>query len=100
MLRRKPEQEVSMDEEFEQRIRERAFYLWIEEGQPEGRADHHWGLARELISIEDGQMNTTRPVKDEVAGEPVEPLEALENAGEFPTMTDQGEMQIPSRHKD
>jgi hypothetical protein len=86
-----------MDEDLEQRIRERAFLLWIEEGQPEGRALDHWGLARELVAIEDGQMATTRPVKDELPGEPVEPIEALENAGEFPTMTDQGEMQIPRR---
>lgn len=88
-----------MDEEFEQRIRERAFLLWLEEGQPEGRAIDHWDLARELIAIEDGQMATTRPVKDELPGEPVEPLEALENTGEFPTMTDQGEMQIPRRRR-
>ncbi len=86
-----------MDEELEQRIRERAFLLWIDEGQPEHRAIDHWDLARELIAIEDGQMATTRPVKDELPGEPVEPLEALENTGEFPTMTDQGEMQIPRR---
>ncbi len=86
-----------MDEELEQRIRERAFYLWIEEGQPEGRAEFHWGLARELVAIEDGQKATTRPVSGEQPGEPIEPIEALENAGEFPTMTDQGEMQIPQR---
>ncbi len=87
-----------MEDDLEQRIAERAFRLWLEEGQPEGRADYHWGLARELVAIEDGQMATTRPVSGEVAGEPIEPLEALENTGEFPTMTDQGELQIPGRH--
>ncbi len=27
---------------IDQRIRDRAYRLWIEEGQPEGRADRHW----------------------------------------------------------
>ncbi len=89
----------NLEDDLEQRIRERAFTLWVEEGQPEGRAEDNWSLARELVAIEDGQMATTRPVKDELPGEPVEPIEALENAGEFPTMTDQGEMQIPGRSR-
>jgi len=84
-------------EELEQRIREKAFQLWEEEGQPEGRSEDNWNLARELVAIEDNQSATTRPVSGEQAGEPVEPIEALENEGEFPTMTDQGEMQMPRR---
>jgi hypothetical protein len=86
-----------LENDLERRIRERAYHLWLEEGQPEGRAQDNWDLARELVAIEDGQMATTRPIRDELPGEPVEPLEALENAGEFPTMTDQGEMKIPQR---
>jgi len=85
------------ENDLEHRIRERAYRLWLEEGCPEGRAQGNWDLARELVAIEDGQMATTRPVRDELPGEPIEPLEALENAGEFPTMTDQGEMKIPRR---
>ncbi|WP_168879326.1 DUF2934 domain-containing protein [Rhizobium sp. P28RR-XV] len=27
-------------------IRERAYLLWLEDGQPEGRADEHWHKAR------------------------------------------------------
>ncbi len=88
-----------MENDLEQRIRDRAYHLWLDEGQPDNRAQANWDLARELVAIEDGQMATTRPVQDELPGEPVEPLEALENAGEFPTMTDQGEMQIPRRQK-
>jgi hypothetical protein len=40
------------------------------------------------------------PVKDlpdpgsKPYGEPVEPLEAIKNQGEFPTLTDQGEEQL------
>ncbi len=86
-----------MEKNLERRIQDRAYRLWLEEGQPEGRAKANWELARELVAIEAGQMATTRPVQGELPGEPVEPLEALENAGEFPTMTDQGEMNIPRR---
>jgi hypothetical protein len=79
----------------EQRIREKAFQLWLEEGQPEGQQDRHWELASELVAIEDSQMDATIPVAEAKAGEPVEPIEALENTGEYPTTTDQGEMEIP-----
>ena len=32
-------------EAFERRVRERAYFLWLEEGRPEGRALEHWMLA-------------------------------------------------------
>ena len=78
-----------MNEDREQRIRERAFSIWLEEGRPEGRADIHWDMATELIAIEENQLFTLKPVGR--AGEPVEPILAVDNAGEFPTLTDQGE---------
>ena len=81
----------------EQRIRERAYQLWLEEGKPEGRARDHWELASELVAIEESQGEATSPVDEQQAGEPVEPIEAIANAGEFPTTTDQGEMNIPDR---
>lgn len=31
--------------ERERRIREQAYFLWLEEGRPEGRADVHWRMA-------------------------------------------------------
>jgi Protein of unknown function (DUF2934) len=34
----------------EQRIRERAFQIWIEEGQPEGKDKDHWERAEKQIS--------------------------------------------------
>jgi hypothetical protein len=34
------------DNELEQAIRERAFQIWIEEGQPHGRASEHWERAK------------------------------------------------------
>jgi hypothetical protein len=37
----------------EQRIRTKAFYIWLEEGCPEGRAQVHWDMATELVAIEE-----------------------------------------------
>ncbi len=79
-------------DEREHRIRERAHRLWEEEGRPDGRADQHWFAAKEMIAIEESQATTLRPIDD---GMDAEPIEALVNAGEFPTLTDQGEAQIP-----
>lgn len=38
-----------MDIELERHIRERAYLLWIEEGQPEGKAEVHWQIASNLL---------------------------------------------------
>ena len=35
------------DEERARRTRERAYFLWEQEGRPEGRADEHWRMAQE-----------------------------------------------------
>src|ERR1700733_515445 len=48
---------------LDRRIRERAYRLWQEQGCPEGRADAHWELAKEIIAIEDAQHTTLRPVE-------------------------------------
>lgn len=36
----------------EERIRERAYRLWIEEGQPEGSQERHWEQARRMVDEE------------------------------------------------
>src|SRR3954467_1473088 len=42
-----------MAEERNARIGERAYHIWLEEGQPHGRHDEHWHRAeRELIEEE------------------------------------------------
>jgi hypothetical protein len=41
-------------EEREHRIRERAYFIWKEEGKPEGRHLDHWERARAHIEEEDG----------------------------------------------
>ena len=83
-------------DEQQERIRARAYQIWIDEGRPEGRTDAHWDMATELVAIEDNHLSTLKPVQaDAVAqsptSEPVKPLLAVKNAGEFPTLTDQGE---------
>jgi predicted subunit of tRNA(5-methylaminomethyl-2-thiouridylate) methyltransferase len=40
------------DKEREQRIRERAYQIWLEEGKPEGGAQQHWERALEAIEKE------------------------------------------------
>lgn len=92
-------------DDFEKRVRDRAYKLWKEEGCPEGRADVHWEKARELVAIENNIDVTLKPVPrpDEMGpyGEPVEPLGAAKNTGENPTLVDQGEEEtIPHRRKD
>ena len=42
----------SMDDNREQLIRTKAFYIWLDEGCPEGRADVHWRMATELAAAE------------------------------------------------
>ncbi len=49
------------------RVRERAYFLWLEEGCPDGQAERHW-LAAETL-IEDASPERT-PVEGEPAEEP------------------------------
>ena len=81
--------------DIEQRIRERAYRIWLDEGCPQGRELDHWDKATELVAIEDGQRSTLKPFEKNLGphGEPIEPVEAVRNAGEFPTLNDQGEGQ-------
>lgn len=78
----------------EQRIRERAHKIWMDEGQPDGREQQHWDLAAFAIAQEDALPTMLKPV----APPQPEPIEAVANQADFPTLTDQGEgQQIPSR---
>lgn len=81
-----------MEADREDRIRARAYQLWEEEGRPEGRAEQHWFTARESLAVEENQESTYLPIDTDTEHEPIE---VGENAGEFPTLTDQGEQQIP-----
>ncbi|MFG1425133.1 DUF2934 domain-containing protein [Roseixanthobacter glucoisosaccharinicivorans] len=84
-----------MDEEQE-KIRQKAYQIWLDEGQPEGRSDAHWDMARELVAQQENYLSTTKPVGD--GAPPAEDSTvALDNQGDFPTLTDQGEMEAPRK---
>ena len=57
-----------MTADREARVRERAYHLWLEEGQPHGRHDEHWHRAeRELTEAEEG-LGEDPPVATARAG--------------------------------
>jgi hypothetical protein len=66
---------MSDENELQQRIRERAFQIWVEEGQPEGRDKEHWELAKFAIAEQDGQAASLVPA----APAQPEPLAAVPN---------------------
>jgi hypothetical protein len=43
------------DDNREKLIRTKAFYIWLDEGCPEGHADAHWHMATELVATEEGR---------------------------------------------
>jgi hypothetical protein len=75
---------------WESRVRDKALALWRDAGEPEGGEDRFRDQARELLAIAENPDATTRPVTDPKEPD-AEPLLAVENQGEFPTLTDQGE---------
>jgi hypothetical protein len=88
--------------DLERRVRARARRLWESEGRPAGGPGGFVDEARELIAIEDNPHAATKPVPKsaaEVRRQAVEPIEAVENQGEFPTLTDQGEEQTAPRRR-
>ena len=75
---------------WQERVQQKARELWEEHGCPDEGPSHFADMAQELIAIAENPQATTRPAKD--PREPdAEPLIAVENQGEFPTLTDQGE---------
>lgn len=105
-------------ESEDKKVAARSRLLWEEAGKPSSGPDGYVGRARELIAIEEHQQDTLKPTgaepqenveDDPIAspdvfgpeGEPVEPVLAVENEGEFPTLTDEGEGdQVPRRRPD
>ena len=78
------------NEEYQQRIRERAYLLWEEDGRPEGRADEYWDRARFLIGIEDNP--TAGEIPPDAKHDVVDEASLQDNLGEFPDrLTDQGD---------
>jgi hypothetical protein len=88
---------VDADSEHERRIRSRARRMWREAGRPKGREDEYLEMARELQAFVDhpGAGLLPNPMvahpQPGVSLEPVEEAELLENLGEFPGRSDQGD---------
>ena len=88
----------------EERIRAKAYQIWLDEGCPAGRDEAHWELARQLVAIEDNPEAGRMPIPDgdQVGewGEPVENAAVAANAvGELPTIVDEDEQAYPPSHK-
>ena len=57
---------------LEEAIRERAYHLWLADGQPEGRADIYWLNAQhEILMTSVESATSTTAGFDEVATKPV-----------------------------
>ncbi|MDQ2083817.1 DUF2934 domain-containing protein [Xanthobacteraceae bacterium Astr-EGSB] len=87
-------------EDHTERVRQRAYQIWIDEGRPEGRESIHWDMASELVAIEENQTRTTKrvrrqPADKEIAADRAEPAKPAAAMGEVPTMTDMGEQTYP-----
>ena len=56
---------------LEEAIRERAYHLWIADGQPEGKADIHWLNAQhEILTTSVGSLASPAGAADAVATKP------------------------------
>jgi hypothetical protein len=84
----------------EERIRAKAYQIWLDEGCPNGRDEAHWEMARELVAIEDNPESGRMPIPDgDLVGEWGEPVEdsevAANSVGELPTTVDEDEQLYP-----
>ena len=53
-----------MAEDRNARIRERAYHIWLEEGQPHGRHDEHWQRAERELIEEDNRLRENSAATD------------------------------------
>jgi hypothetical protein len=75
---------ATMDDRREQLVRTKAFYIWLDEGRPEGRAEAHWHMANDLVATEEEGWNASHPVSGP------KPDDA-ENEGKHPKLSNQKE---------
>ncbi|MEH6773107.1 MAG: hypothetical protein V7668_04220 [Cereibacter changlensis] len=83
---------------WDKRVEQRAELLWQEAGSPEGGFIPYLDQARELLAIEENPHSSTHPIDEHLPDG--ESLLAVENQGEFPTTTDQGEEQAYPKRED
>jgi Protein of unknown function (DUF2934) len=69
------EQEIAATDRND-RIREIAYFLWLDEGRPDGESERHWTTAEGLLEPEPEQREESEPerrkrIEGEPPGEPV-----------------------------
>lgn len=75
-----------------ERIRERAYFLWREDGEPAGQDLEYWERARELQAMHDSAGAAQLPPDAPRDGDLPEEAALQDNLGEFPDrLADQGE---------
>lgn len=85
------------EQKHERQVRARARRMWVEAGSPIGREDEYLERARELQAFVDhpgaGLLVNPMVAHPHPDGPemPVEEAQLLENLGEFPGRTDQGD---------
>jgi hypothetical protein len=52
-----------MDTSFEQKVRERAYHIWLADGMSDGRALDHWARAEHVVAMERGAPDQAGPPK-------------------------------------
>ena len=52
-------------DELERRVRDRAYRIWVDEGQPEGKYLDHWLRAKREIEEENAVIDGTEELKQE-----------------------------------
>jgi hypothetical protein len=59
---------VASDVDREQHIRERAYEIWLEEGQPYGHSKEHWAEAKKQLAEEKNTEPETKTVAPPLPG--------------------------------
>jgi hypothetical protein len=75
-----------MEEEKLQKVREKAYEIWVLEGRPEGRSLIHWAMAEQLVAQEEPDRSHNPPASDKREVENA--VVALDTTEEKPAQTD------------
>lgn len=54
---------TAAQEELERRIRDRAYRIWVDEGQPDGKYLEHWLRAKREVEEENAVIQGTEELK-------------------------------------
>jgi hypothetical protein len=83
----------------EDHIRKAAFYIWLEEGRPEGKAEEHWEAARARLAAEAEQAPKTkaRARKAAAGGTPGSRAKAAPKGDKSPAKTSRAKAKTPNK---